>query len=254
MRNISKWPIVLLLGAMTLAGQARQPTSNTTLATYVGGGEGGSHIGTWTFQVNGKITEFWYANGTTHLDQSILNDRRAWQRGAEWRIIYKYTAEFSDGGAPVPLVETASFTGRIIEATSSNGDSRSADNDWDAFWRELRAAVKTRDQNALMKLMPSDFAYNCCDSYDENKNGDTRDEAFRLWAEPKIRGWAILNNVLTQGAVIDKPLRVAGQLPNSGRVAPPTARSRNYRGWIAKFEIRNGRWYFVSFAAAERDG
>src|SRR5437870_8667558 len=72
---------------------------------------------------------------------------------------------------------------------------------WQSFWSGLRAAVNRRDRAALREMMPSDFVYNCCDSFDSNANGETRDEAFRDWDDPKVRGWIALSRVLSQGSV-----------------------------------------------------
>jgi len=125
---------------------------------------------------------------------------------------------------------------------------------WQQFYAELRAAVRKRDRAALREMMPSDFTYNCCDSFDANGNGETRDEAFRDWDNPKGRGWSELNRVLTQGVVPASGwlLQSYNKLPR--RVAPPQAvRGKYYRNWIAEFELREGRWYFISFQIPEND-
>lgn len=129
-----------------------------------------------------------------------------------------------------------------------------AEKDWPSFLASLRAAVQKRDRAALSKMMKPDFIFDCCDNMDENNNGETRDEAFRRWDKfPKV-GWAALNRLLAQGVVPAS----ATWTSNNGRskpnlIAPPSANSKKYRGPVADFEWRNGRWWFVSFQYPEND-
>jgi hypothetical protein len=127
---------------------------------------------------------------------------------------------------------------RTIAAQSRN---------WDTFWTMLREAADRKDRATLTKLMPSDFSFDCCDSYDENKNGDTRDETFRFWAKPEVNGWAALNHALANG-VVDSTVWKNPENKHQQKVAPAAANHTGYSDWIAEFELRDdGRWYFVGF-------
>lgn len=124
---------------------------------------------------------------------------------------------------------------------------------WDTFWPMVREAAQKKDRGTLIKLMPADFAYSCCDSYDENNNGETRDEAFRRWSKSEVNGWEELNKALSLGAITTS--RSPGSTNASQkRVSPPAANGDKYDNWYAEFELReDGRWYFVSFLVPERD-
>lgn len=125
---------------------------------------------------------------------------------------------------------------------------------WDTFWTMLREAVERKDRATLTKLMPSDFTFNCCDSYDENRNGDTRDETFRFWAQPEVNGWAALNHALANG-VVDLTAWKNPENKHPQKVAPAAANRTDYSDWFAVFELRDdGRWYFVRFLVPESDG
>lgn len=113
-----------------------------------------------------------------------------------------------------------------------------------------RGAVKRRDRAAVREMIARDFYY-LSSGEDEDGDGDTREEAFRFWDEPRIGGWAALEKVLAQGAVPNTALRAPGSRRPS-RVAPPAANSRraiSRRGfdWYAVFEFRGGRWYCTVF-------
>ena len=120
---------------------------------------------------------------------------------------------------------------------------------WKPFFASVRAAVKARDKDALMKMMSRDFYY-LSSGGDENDNQDTRDEAFEYWGA-SVGSWDSLEKVLAQGAVPNVALREPGnRLPS--RVAPPMANNRRAISsrsfeWYAIFEFRNNRWYFTGF-------
>jgi YARHG domain len=139
---------------------------------------------------------------------------------------------------------------KVIQAAEDRTVAAQSRN-WETFWTMLREAADRKDRATLTKLMPSDFSFDCCDSYDENKNGDTRDEAFRLWSKAEVNGWAALNNALANGAVES----TVWKNPTSNdkqKVAPAAANRNDYTDWIAQFELRpDGRWYFVSFVVPE---
>ncbi|MDT4896025.1 MAG: hypothetical protein QOH25_1102 [Acidobacteriota bacterium] len=114
---------------------------------------------------------------------------------------------------------------------------------WPAYFAAFRAAVKKRDRATLKeKLMILEF----------NGSPALRDAAFRKWDNPKVRGWAKFDRVLTLGAV---PLDSSGgeqdpatALPS--RIAPPAASRGSYKGWFTVFEFReDGRWYCLQFTS-----
>jgi hypothetical protein len=142
----------------------------------------------------------------------------------------------------IRIIQTAED--QIINAQSRN---------WDTFWPMLGDAVQKKDRGTLMKLMPSDFEYDCCSLGDEDHNGDTRDDAFRWWSKSDVNGWNELNKALAGGAVAMTawPDNVKGR---QRKVSPPSANQSRYGGWLAIFELReDGRWYFVSFLVPEGD-
>ncbi len=120
---------------------------------------------------------------------------------------------------------------------------------WKPFFASVRAAVKARDKDALMKMMSRDFYY-LSSGGDENDNQDTRDEAFEYWTA-SAGSWDSLEKVLAQGAVPNVAMREPGnRLPS--RVAPPLANNRRAItnrsfDWYAVFEFRSNRWYFTGF-------
>jgi hypothetical protein len=129
-----------------------------------------------------------------------------------------------------------------------------ADLAWPGFLADLRAAVKKRDQAALEKLMPKKFEYDCCDNYDENKNGRTTDEAFRRWQKFPKAGWVTLGNLLSQRAVPATAQWTTNNHRSKPNLMLPTnANSKSYKGPIADFEWRDGRWWFASFQYPEAD-
>lgn len=127
--------------------------------------------------------------------------------------------------------------------------SSRANRAWKPFFASLRAAVKARDKEALMKMMSRDFYY-LSSGGDENDNQDTRDEAFEYWTA-SVGSWDSLEKVLAQGTVPNVALREPGnRLPS--RVAPPLANNRRAISnrsfdWYAVFEFRSNRWYFTGF-------
>ena len=136
-------------------------------------------------------------------------------------------------------------TGRAAARTTT-----AAERAWRPFFNAFRAAVKRRDRAAVREMIARDFYY-LSSGEDEDGDGDTREEAFRFWDEPRIGGWAALEKVLAQGAVPNTALRAPGSRRPS-RVAPPAANSRraiSRRGfdWYAVFEFRGGRWYCTVF-------
>src|SRR5713226_7315686 len=93
------------------------------------------------------------------------------------------------------------LTPSLASAQTSRSRNTGGDRSWQQFYVELRAAVRKHNRVALMKLMPTTFEWNCCALGDNNGDGDARDDAFRDWDDPKVRGWSALNRVLSQGTV-----------------------------------------------------
>ncbi len=133
---------------------------------------------------------------------------------------------------------------RIVAAQSRN---------WDTFWPMLQEAVERKDRGTLMKLMPSDFEWNCCALGDVNNNGDNRDDAFQSWSAPESDGWEELKKALGSGAV--NLTAWSDSAHNRQRKIAPSGANRNrFDGRFAILELREeGRWYFVSFLVPERD-
>ena len=149
----------------------------------------------------------------------------------------------------VPRSMSEAANGFARPGSQSNA---AAEKDWPAFFAALRTAVKKRNRAALTEMMTPEFRFDCCDNMDENGNGETRDEAFRLWSKFPQHGWGALNRLLAQGVVPASADWISG----NGRsrptlIAPTRANSRQYRGPIADFEWRNGRWWFMSFQYSE---
>lgn len=132
---------------------------------------------------------------------------------------------------------------RIIAAQSRS---------WVTFWTMLREAAERKDRGTLMRLMPADFEWNCCDTQDENNNGDSRDDAFRWFSKSEVNGWEELNKALSEGAINQTKWPSAQQ--RQQKIAPPAANQDRYHGWLAICELReDGRWYFVTFLVPEAD-
>lgn len=129
--------------------------------------------------------------------------------------------------------------------------SAAADRAWGPFFRAFREAVRRRDADTLKGMMARDFHYHSSGG-DENGDGDTREEAFEFWAEPRVRAWESLDKILAQGTVRNTAMREPGNT-RPGRVAPPVANSRRAIQnasfeWYALFEYMDGRWYLTAFS------
>lgn len=151
----------------------------------------------------------------------------------------------------VPQSKPESLNGLAGLTSQSNAAAKKA---WPTFFAALRAAVQKRDRAALTEMMTPEFRFDCCDNMDENSNGETRDEAFRWWDKSSRQGWGALNRLFAQGVVPASAEWTSGNgrsRPNF--IAPRSANSRKYRGPIADFEWRNGRWWFMSFQYPEND-
>src|ERR1700730_6302672 len=152
---------------------------------------------------------------------------------------------------PQKPYEPTSVTNRRSSSSSV------ASGNWEGFYAAFRTAVQKRDRVAMLEMMAPDFTYSCCDNPDTNGNGETRDEALRNWDNPKVRGWDRLSKVIAQGTVPEAAWRTPRGGTATRRIAPPSANRKDfygwdpikkeYKGWAAVFELRNNRWYFVSF-------
>ena len=138
----------------------------------------------------------------------------------------------------------------LLVAPVSGQASRRSQRAWKPFFTAFEAAVKQRDRNALMKMMPPDFYY-LSSGGDENGNQDSRDEAFEYWQTTGDSSWQTLEKIIAEGTVPNTVLREPTNTWPS-RVAPPLAADRKAVAdrkfeWYAVFEFRNGRWYWVAF-------
>jgi hypothetical protein len=114
--------------------------------------------------------------------------------------------------------------------------------EWESFIREFRRAVVRRDRAALRQIMPKTFLF----SLEDEWIGDPRDAAFRKWDDPRVKGWAALDRVLTKGTCPDP--EVPGLM-----VCPPQwiTQHTTYMGYRAGFDRRDGYWRWVWFLDGE---
>ena len=126
-----------------------------------------------------------------------------------------------------------------------------ADRAWPSFYASFRDAVRRRERGALRRMLAADLDY-AYDGGDDNRDGDSRDEAFAYWGEGRGRRWKIFERLLLGGAVPGEGL-LGSHNGTPNRVAPPAINRRVnvIRGriaWYAIFEFREDRrWYCVVF-------
>ena len=137
----------------------------------------------------------------------------------------------------VPFTGTAQTTARAERA-------------WKPFIAAFHAAVKSKDREALYKMMSSDFYY-LSSGGDENGDQDTRNEAFEYWQTAGVGSWEELDRILTKGTAPNVVLREPGNRRPS-KVSPPLANNRraikaHEFPWYAVFEFRNGKWLCIAF-------
>jgi hypothetical protein len=138
--------------------------------------------------------------------------------------------------------------------TKQETDSEKIDSEkaWNSFYRKLRVAVKNRDREALKQMMTRDF-YFSGGGGDDNRDGDSRDEAFEFWGHSSGRGWDAFHKALEGGAAEPAEWWDGGEKRKyPSRVAPKEANERRNIDsgkidWYAIFEFRNGQWYCTIF-------
>src|SRR5262249_39087024 len=68
------------------------------------------------------------------------------------------------------------------------GVSDSASDSWNGFLRKFQDAVRRRDKESLKKMMAGEFTY----TFGPTPEGDMRDNAFKYWDDPEVKGWSRL--------------------------------------------------------------
>lgn len=135
--------------------------------------------------------------------------------------------------------------------TGFAAETAAAERAWPAFFKAFRVAVTKRDKVALKEMMVRDFFFSGGGG-DDNHDGDVRDDAFKYWDDPNVRGWSAFARALVKGAAPAPPETDEAGKKHPSRVAPPAARTtRNLSTappWLAYFEYRNGHWYCMSFS------
>jgi hypothetical protein len=236
--------LVILLLAPSLVGTAqRRPSRGAIEGTVLSVLDQPRGV-LLTLEASGQRYEFPLVSTTADVEPEIVGNVRS--AGSRVKVFYNSLSRYRDGS----YYGTAT---RIVELNPAGSSSYSAEEAWPSFLRALKSAVQRRDRADVMSLMSRDFVYSCCDNYDENRNGDLRDEALHFWDERTVRGWTALSAVLAKGAVAAKSRNYDGRVSVPRKVAPPAARRPNYKNWTAEFEFRNGDWRLVRFSVAEGD-
>ena len=121
-----------------------------------------------------------------------------------------------------------------------------AERAWGVFFPRFRAAVNSRDRDALRRMMAAEFLYSFGGNLD-------RDEALEYWDKSDARAWEALAKVVAQGAVSSK--RAMSRVPDNpipSRIAPPAARRRGYIAWRAIFEYgADAQWRCIAFVQGD---
>jgi hypothetical protein len=121
--------------------------------------------------------------------------------------------------------------------------------DWNAFYRAFRAALKRGDRAALRKMMSNEFT--------SSFGGDGGvDEAFAFFDNSRnyedaggrpVNGWQMLNKVLAKGVAHDrKNVRDGKRIPSY--IAPPNGQNAPCR---AGFELMGGNWRWTYFVCGD---
>lgn len=122
---------------------------------------------------------------------------------------------------------------------------------WELYLHKIRAAVNDNDRSVLRSLMAPDI-FVSGGVGDDNKDGDSRDEALDFLDTSEIGAWHELRNLLAQDTVPAASwLKRRGSEGCPQRVSPPSANQEgNLKNgeWIAVFEYREGlNWYLTTF-------
>ncbi|MBV9960221.1 MAG: hypothetical protein JO360_17475 [Acidobacteria bacterium] len=151
------------------------------------------------------------------------------------------------------LIPQITFTQTRRPQRSPFQKSAAAERAWPAFFRRLKSAVKRRDRARLKGMMIPEFHYTL-GHHAGPQEDDFREDAFKHWDASYNPTWKDLERTLAKGAV---PLAAWWREGNREllpptRVAPPAANTKwridgQHVRFIAMFEYRDGRWYFVLF-------
>src|SRR5262245_17471727 len=132
------------------------------------------------------------------------------------------------------------------ESNTSTEEYTPTEGNWRSFWPAFRTAVKTHNRVALKTMMSPQFEY----TFGDVPTGDPRDNAFRYWDKPDVRGWIALEKVVAAGVASYKSSDPTSKYPRL--IAPPAALGDNSYGWRAVFELGvNGRWRWVAFVSGD---
>jgi hypothetical protein len=114
-----------------------------------------------------------------------------------------------------------------LSAQTSSNKTEAANRAWPGFWRQFTAAVNKKDQVALRKMMPDNFA--------DESGGLNATEWLRFIGENARKGsWRDLQRSFARGTVVNKEWRNKGV---------PT---RITRDKLYYFEFRkDNKWYFA---------
>lgn len=127
--------------------------------------------------------------------------------------------------------------------------SMAVTDDWSAFYRAFRAALKRGDRAALRKMMSDEFT--------SSFGGDAgADAAFAFFDDSRnyedargrrMNGWQMLNKVLAKGVAQDrKNVRDGKRIPSY--IAPPNGQNAPCR---AGFELTGGSWRWTYFVCGD---
>lgn len=149
------------------------------------------------------------------------------------------------------LLATSGFARRqtVSGAEKVPAASMAVTEDWNAFYRAFRAALKRGDRAALRKMMSDQFT--------SSFGGDGGvDEAFAFFDDSRnyedaggrrINGWQMLNKVLAKGVAQDRTnVRDGKRIPSY--IAPPKGQNAPCR---AGFELMGGGWRWTYFVCGD---
>jgi hypothetical protein len=149
-------PMLILLCAVSSQPQSRGNNASSKSAVIILQGcdpaLSGNHSGVCYLKLNGVAKRFGWGDAQTRFYN--FTSGQAWNRGAEWRVIYERD--------PSPNSEfvllSATFTGRIISENSKAAARpiapkvANASQDWGVFWSRFSTAVRNRNRAAILAL------------------------------------------------------------------------------------------------------
>lgn len=127
----------------------------------------------------------------------------------------------------LPIMAALLFLLSTGFAQTSSNKTEAANRTWPGFWRQFTAAVNKKDQVALRKMMPDNFA--------DESGGLNATEWLKFIDENARKGsWRDLQRSFARGTVVNKEWRNKGV---------PT---RITRDKLYYFEFRkDNKWYFA---------